>query len=93
VIAENFWKKFVKFYLPELQRRVKWTDVNPNLKPGDLVMLMDVLTPRNLWPIGLVQSVDIGRDGLVRSVKVKTKDGVYARPVVKIVLLEAHVIE
>jgi len=93
VIAENFWKKFVKFYLPELQRRVKWTDVNPNLKPGDLVMLMDVLTPRNLWPIGLVQSVDVGRDGLVRSVKVKTKDGVYARPVVKIVLLEAHVIE
>jgi hypothetical protein len=89
LIADNFWKKFVRFYLPELQKRVKWTQIHPNLKVGDLVMMMDTLQPRNYWPLALVQEVNVGRDDLVRSVRLKSASGTYVRPIHKVVLLEA----
>ena len=45
-------------------------------------------TPRNLWPMGLVVDINMGRDNLVRSVKVKTKSTTLVRPVTKVILLE-----
>ena len=49
---------------------------------------MDENSPRGSWPLGLVIDTSIGRDGLVRSVKVKTKSTQLVRPVTKLVLLE-----
>ena len=88
-LANLFWRKWLRTYLPELQRRIKWTQTRPNLSKGDLVMIADEVTPRNLWPLGLVTDAIRGRDGLVRSVRVKTRKTELLRPVTKIVLLEA----
>lgn len=79
----------VKLYLPELQKRSKWTGVTDNLAVGDLVLILDEMTPRNLWPLALVVSVNCSRDGLVRSVRVKTRTTELVRPITKIVLLES----
>ena len=72
-IADQFWKKRIVQYIPELQRRAKWFDVKRNFKIGDLVLLKDENTPRYLWPLGLIVEVYKSDDKLVRSVKVKTK--------------------
>lgn len=88
-IADQFWRKWIRLYLPELQRRVKWTDKKRNLSVGDLVLIVDENTPRNLWPLALVKEVCVGRDGLVRSVKLRSRSSELVRPITKIVLLEA----
>ena len=79
----------MKLYLPELQRRVKWHDTKVNLSAGDLVMISDENTPRNLWPLAVVKEVNQGRDGLVRSVKVQTRSTTLVRPITKVILLES----
>ena len=51
----------------------------------------DEKTPRCSWPLGRVQEVYTNcKDGLVCSVKVKTKASLLVRPVDKIVFLESE---
>lgn len=88
-LANVFWRKWIKLYLPELQRRIKWTDITTNLAIGDLVIVADEKTPRNLWPLALVKEVHAGRDGLIRSVKLRTRSTDLVRPVTKVIILEA----
>jgi hypothetical protein len=76
-------------YLPELQRRQKWTEIQRNISMGDLVLLLEEHTPRNLWPLGIVTKVSEGRDQHVRSVRVRTKATELVRPMTKIILLES----
>ena len=61
-----------------------------NFQIGDVVLLADEKTPRGLWPLARIFDVKRKeKDGLVRSVRLKTKSGVLERPIVKIVLLKA----
>ena len=83
-----FWKRWIKEYLPELQRRQKWVKDVPNLNVGDLVLLLDENSPRGSWHLGLVKEISTGRDGLVRSARVKTATTELVRPITKLVILE-----
>ena len=57
---------------------------------GDVMLLADELTPRGLWPLARILDVKRNKkDGLVRSVTLKTKFSVLQRPIDKVVLLEA----
>ena len=87
-LSDQFWRRWVKAYLPELQRRYKWLENRRNVRKGDVVLLVDENTPKNLWPLGIVLEVTEGRDGLVRSVKVKTQSTVLTRPITNVVMLE-----
>ena len=88
LLAELFWKRWVKAYLPTLNRRSKWhTKVKP-LAKGDLVVIVDNDLPRNCWPKGRVVDVTLGKDGQVRRAKVQTKSGLYERPAVKLAVLD-----
>ena len=89
-LANQFWKRWLLEYVPELQRRQKWCTKTDNVKVNDLVLLVNESTPRGLWPLGLVVEVNKGCDGLVRAVKVKTKSTTLLRPITKVVLLEEH---
>ena len=71
-----------------LHQRHKWLEVKPNLQVGSLVLIMDEKVPRGAWPLGLVLETNVGRDGLVRSARLKTKTSVLVRPISKLVLLE-----
>jgi len=88
-MADQFWKRWIKEYLPLLQTRYKWASVEQNLKIGDVVLVLDENVPRSLWPLGLVVQADPSSDGLVRSVKIKTKSTQLVRPVTKVVKLES----
>ena len=57
---------------------------------NDVVLVVDESTSRSLWPLGRVLEVHESRDdGLVWSLKVKTRTSVLTRPIDKVVLLEA----
>jgi len=45
-IAEHFWKRFTKEYLPSLNVRRKWNRIQRNVKVNDLVLLQTDNTPR-----------------------------------------------
>ena len=87
-LASVFWKRWLKEYIPNLQIRPKWAVKQPNFKVDDLVLLMDDNSPRSLWPMGRITEVIMGRDNLVRTVKVRTRQSVLSRPITKIVPLE-----
>ena len=87
-LSTQFWKRWIHEYLPELQRRQKWNNPVNNLKVGDLVLMLNESSPRGSWPLGLVIETSIGRDGLVRSARIRSKGSEFVRPVTKLVLLE-----
>lgn len=45
-------------------------------------------SPRLQWPLGVIVELFPGKDGIIRSVKVKTAKGVISRPVQKLHNLE-----
>lgn len=63
-----------------------------NCSVGDLALVIDNNLPRNRWILGRVVETYRGKDDLVKSAKVKTRDAVLIRPVVlscaKLCLLE-----
>ena len=88
-LSNVFWRRWLKEYLPELQRRQKWLKPQRNFSPGDIVMIVEQSSPRASWPLGCILEVQTNPDdGYVRSVVLKTKDSVLKRPIDKIVLLE-----
>jgi hypothetical protein len=90
-LANVFWRRWIREYLPSLQERQKWKKVRRNLEVGDIVLILDEKTPRCSWPLGRIIEVHTNRrDGLVRSVKVKTASSVLIRPVDKIIYLESE---
>ena len=89
LLANHYWKRWLREYLPSLQERRKWNQPQRNVQVNDLVLTADDNVPRNTWPMGRIVDVFPGNDGLVRTVDVRAKNSVYRRPVAKICLLEA----
>ncbi|XP_072051635.1 uncharacterized protein [Amphiura filiformis] len=86
-LADLFWRRWIKEYLPQLQQRQKWIHPQRNAKVGDVVMVVNESTPRNVWPLGRVIETLPASDGLVRRVRVKTRTSILTRPIDKLCLL------
>ncbi|KAK3746973.1 hypothetical protein QZH41_002530 [Actinostola sp. cb2023] len=89
ILAEHYWKRWLREYLPTLQQRQKWHVPRRNLEIDDLVLVADDNVQRGNWPLGRVMKVIQGRDGRVRSAEIKTKSTVLHCPITKLCLLEA----
>ena len=81
LLAETFWKRWSKEFLPQLLLRQKWNDAQDGIVEGDLVFLVDENQPRNHWERGYVSKVYPGKDGIVRVVEVTTNYSTYKRSV------------
>ena len=55
-----------------------------NLQPGDVVILREDKRHVNTRPLGRIEEVYPGQNGLVQVVKIKTSQGIYRRPIAKI---------
>ena len=86
-IVRHFWKRWSTEYVTTLNRLTKWFKPSRNLGPGDLVLLQEESIVPTKWPLARVVNIHPGRDGLVRVATIKTKTGVYTRPVTKLALL------
>lgn len=90
ILANQFWKRWVTGYLPEITRRTKWFTYTKPISVGDIVVIVDPQLPRNCWPKGKVIGVTTGKDGQIRSATVRTTNGVYERPVAKLGVLDVR---
>ncbi|XP_008482926.1 uncharacterized protein LOC103519612 [Diaphorina citri] len=83
-LVQCYWKRWTQEYLHQLQSREKWNSDQHPVKVGDVVIIVQDNSPVLSWPLGVVQEVYPGKDGVIRTVLVKTKGGCLKRPVVKL---------
>ena len=90
-LTELFWERWSVEYLHRLQERYKWLRPKRNLQTGELVIIKEDDLPRNKWILGRVSEVFAGRNGMVRSAKIKTAAAELHRPITKLCLLEGNI--
>lgn len=83
-IQQNFWKRWSKDYLNQLQQRPKWFYSKPNLRLNDVVLLKEDNTKPYQWPLARVLELIPSEDGHVRLVKLKTQNGIFSRNITKL---------
>lgn len=99
-LVDEFWNRWRKSFLCNLQSRSKWHKPRTNLSEGDIVVVADAQTPRNQWQLARISETFPDKDGLVRKVKITLGDSsldskgrrrrelvVWERPVHSLVLL------
>ena len=96
-VANEFWQRWRKEYLHELQTRQKWVNKSPPVSVGDVVIVCDDDVVRNEWKMARVVECVRSHDDQVRSLKLLIADRNYpqnkgkrqylVRPVSKVVLL------
>lgn len=91
-LTDDFWKRWSKEYLLQLQsfhqvRQPKGK--RTQLRVGDVALLQEDVQPRHLWRKARIQELRAGRDGLVRTVILSTSEGTQiARPIQLVIPLE-----
>ncbi|XP_055714731.1 uncharacterized protein LOC129808848 [Phlebotomus papatasi] len=80
-LYQDISKRWKREYLVSLQRRSKWDKEYSNLHPGDVVLVLDNASSGASWPIARVVDIHPGRDGRVRLVTIRMKNGTYKRPI------------
>ena len=70
-LANQFWLRWRKEYLQNIQSRKKWISSKRNLKAGDIVLVNDDDLQRNQSPIACVEAALPSSDGLVRKVRLR----------------------
>ncbi|CAL8068579.1 unnamed protein product [Orchesella dallaii] len=71
--------RFRREYLSQLVQRTK-KKPEYGIKLGDIVLVGSDNRKRFEWPLGLVTELIPGRDGKIRVARVKTKTGIFLRP-------------
>ena len=56
-IADLFWNRFLREYLPGQLIRSKWNKSSKNLKVDDFVWFLEDFTPRGFWHVARVTQV------------------------------------
>ena len=70
-LADEFWKRWRKEYVRDLQQRCKWKKTVPNLNVNDVVLVVESNLPRNQWCVGRISELILSKDNLVRAAKIK----------------------
>ena len=83
-LMEHLWHRWMKEWIPTLHPRSKWRRELPDIKPGDVVIVVAPDTPRGKWPLGRVIEVFPGRDSHVRVVQLRTGNRIIMRPITKV---------
>ncbi|KAL0892639.1 hypothetical protein ABMA27_014364 [Loxostege sticticalis] len=81
---KSFWQKWSAEYLHHLQKRTKWQHDRPDLQIDDIVLINEDNMPPSKWALAKIVDVHPGKDGHVRVVTLKTKNGTIKRPIVKL---------
>ncbi|XP_062703954.1 uncharacterized protein LOC134286358 [Aedes albopictus] len=87
MMANLFWRRWLRNYLPEITKRTKWFKQVKPIAVGDIVVIVDPELPRNCWPKGRVIGT-VEKGSQVRRATVQTSKGVYERPAVKLAVLD-----
>ncbi|XP_068202710.1 uncharacterized protein [Palaemon carinicauda] len=86
----QFWRVWRKDYIANLPPVVKGFNQKCRLNVGSTVLVKEDHMARLHWPIGVIVNVYSGRDGLIRSVDVKTRKGIVNRSIQRLHDLEIN---
>ena len=86
-LADIFWRRWLKEYLVQLQKRQKWVHPQTNIKADDIVLIANEAAPRNLWQMAKVLETLPDKYGHVRQARLRTQTNVLLRSVHKLILL------
>lgn len=88
-MVQQFWKRWNKEYISELQSRIKWKKNFPNLlKVGSLVLIKEDNVPVCKWKTGRVIELHPGSDNVTRVVSLQCGDrSICKRVVTKLCVL------
>jgi len=87
-VVRHFWTRWKREYLTALRETHKITGTNEQrIKVGDVVLIHDE-TPRIKWRLAVIESLNKGADGLVRSADIRTTTGKTNRPIARLYPLE-----
>lgn len=84
---QDFWTRWRKEYLTQLQAKPKNWKSPVKVDVGMLVIIVDENQPPMRWKLGRIEELHPGDDGVVRVVTVRTATRSYKRPVVKLCIL------
>jgi hypothetical protein len=87
------WKRWSKEYLRGLRERHNLTHKvkQSKLSVGDIVIIKSDEKNRGKWPLGIVTELVLGRDGVVRAVKLRAGKSFLERPTQHLYPLELSV--
>nr|XP_033338067.1 uncharacterized protein LOC117226949 [Megalopta genalis] len=78
-VKQDFWARWYKEYINQLNVRQRWTKGSPNITKGTIVVLKEDNLPPLQWRLGCVVQLHPGQDDVARVVTVRTSQGVYKR--------------
>ena len=90
--TQIFCKKWLKEYLSSLTIRKTWKYYYRNTETNNLVLLKEGNISRSHYPLDRVKMYP-GKDGAVKTVKVKLSNNMLVRPVGKVCLMEEYTLE
>ena len=87
---DALWKRWTRDYLAALRERHGRGKEGKlkSLKIGDVVIIHSEEKNRGKWPLGIVQQLYGGRDGVIRAVKLRTGKSILERPIQHLYPLE-----
>ena len=83
-LINQFWKRWVREYVPALMERQKWLTHKRDMQVGDEVLVVGNNLRRGEWLVGSVTRVYQRENDAVRFADVQTKSGNYTRPLAKL---------
>ena len=89
-LANQFWKRWMDEFVPNLLQRQKWFEVKRNFQVNDVVLLVEDTQQRSKWVLGRILETYPDKHGLVRTVLVKTQTSVVKRPIAKLCPVVTH---
>ena len=72
-VVEQFWDRWSTSYLQRLSQYQKWRSVKRNVKPGDVVLILDREAPKGSFTLGEIVKVKTDEDNIVRKVTLRYK--------------------
>ena len=74
-IFDSWFENWLLSHVPKLMEQPKWFKCDQDLKAGDIVLFLkhESVVESN-YQFGIVKSVEIGRDGKIRKVKVRYRN-------------------
>ena len=83
-LATHIWKRLMKEFIPTLLPRQRWTKKTPPIKIGEIVWILQDMTPRGLWPIGRITGNKPTDDDQIRVYFDKIRDKIASIPAIRL---------
>jgi len=83
-LYEQFWQRWIREYLPNLQERQKWFQPQRNVTKNDVVLIINDSLSRGKWCLGRVLETFPDKEGAGCSALIKTANSFVKRPISKL---------